>query len=95
MKEATEGGYTNLIRKSIQNSESIKSKFMTKLFDRTMSRIELWNNKVISTTLTVPGTVSTTATRKIWSKILRKTSVKKLKNKCGCQLLGLGVCLHF
>ena len=32
--------------------------------------LELWNNKVITTTLTVSGTVRTAVGRDIWSKIL-------------------------
>ena len=47
-------------------------------------RVELWNDKEIATTLTGPGTVRTAVGRKIWSKIPRKTCVKKLINKCGC-----------
>ena len=37
----------------------------------------------ITTILTAPGTIKITVGRKIWSKILRKTSVKKV-NKCDC-----------
>ena len=72
----------NLIRKGIPNSGRIKSKTMTNLFDRLMNRgLELWNGKEITTTLTVSGTVRTAVERDIWSKILGKTSVKKLVNK--------------
>ena len=47
------GGCTNLIRKSITNSDGIKSKTITKLFDRFMNRsVELLNDKQITTTLT-------------------------------------------
>ena len=42
---------------------------------------ELWNDKEITTTLTSPGAVRTAVGRDIWSKILGKTSVKKLVNK--------------
>ena len=49
-------------------------------------RVELSNDKKIATTLTVPGTIRTAVGRKIWSKIPRKTCVKKLVNKCGCAL---------
>ena len=45
--------------------------------------MKLWNHKEITTTLTTPGTVRTAVGRDIWSKILRKTSVKKLINKRG------------
>ena len=38
----------------------------------------------ITTTLTVPDTVKTAVGRDIWSKILGKTSVKKLVNQGGC-----------
>ena len=38
----------------------------------------------ITTTLTAPGTILTAVGRKIWSKIPRKTRVKKLIHKCGC-----------
>ena len=58
----------NLIWKSIPN------RFMNR-------RIALWNDKEIATTLTVPGTA---VGQEIWSKIPRKTCVKKLVNKCGC-----------
>ena len=75
----------DVIRKSIPNSGGIKSKSIRKLLERLMSRrIEIWNNTEISTTLTLPDTVSTTARRKISNKIRRKTNVKKLINKCGC-----------
>ena len=47
-------------------------------------RVELWNDKEITTTLTVPGTIRTAVERKIRCKIPRKTCVKKLANKCGC-----------
>ena len=71
--------------KSIPNSGSIKSKAITKLFERFMDRtVELWNDKEITTTLTEPGSVRTAVGRKIWSKIPTKTCVKKLVNKCGC-----------
>ena len=74
----------NLIWKSIPNSGSIKSKTITKLFNRFMNRrVELWNDKEIATTL-APGAIWTAVGRKIWSKILRKTCVKTLVNKCGC-----------
>ena len=46
--------------------------------------VELWNDKEIATTLVEPGTIRTAVGRKILSKILRKTCVKKLVNKCGC-----------
>ena len=50
----------NLIWKIIPNSRSIKSKTITKLFDRFMNRrIALWNDKEIATTLTAIGTVRT------------------------------------
>ena len=76
---------TNLNRKSIPNSGRIKSKGITKLYDRLLSkRVEFWNNKEIFSNLTVPGTVRTTVRIKICSQILGKTSVKKLVNTCGC-----------
>ena len=76
---------TNLIWKSIPNSGSIKSKTITKPLDKFMNRrVELWNDKEIATTLAEPGAVRTAIGRKIWSKIPRKTCVKKLVNKCGC-----------
>ena len=75
----------NLIWKSIPHSGSIKSNTITKLFDRYINRrLEMWNDKEIATTLTAAGTVSPAVERKIWSKIPRKTCVKKLVNKCGC-----------
>ena len=75
----------NLIWKSIPSSGHIKSKTITKLFDRFMNRrVELWNEKKIDTTLTEPGTIRTAVGRKIWSKIPRKTCVRKRKNTCGC-----------
>ena len=75
---------TNLIRKNIPYSGSIKSKTITKLFDRFMNRrVNLWNDKEITTTLTVPGTITTAVGRKIWSKIPGKTCVQILINKCG------------
>ena len=64
--------HTDLIRKSIPNSGGggggggIKSKTITKLFDRFMNRrIDLWNDKKITTTATVSGTVGTGVGRKI------------------------------
>ena len=79
--EGGQGGRgMNLIRKSIPNSGSIKSKTITKLFDRFMNRrAKLWNDKEITTTLTVPGTIRTAVGRKRWSKIPGKTCVKILK----------------
>ena len=78
----------NLFSKSIPNSWSIKSKTIAKLFDRFVNRrVELWNDKEISTTLTAPGTIRTAGGRKTWTKLPRKTCVKKLLNKCGCQKL--------
>ena len=75
---------TDLIRKSIPHSGSIKSKTITKLFDRFMNiRTKLWNEKEITTTLTVLGTIRTAVGRNIWSKIPWKTCVKILINKCG------------
>ena len=53
--------------------------------DRFMNRrVELWNDKEITTTLTAPGIIRTAVGRKIWSKILGKTCVKKLVNKAIC-----------
>ena len=46
--------------------------------------LELCNKKEITNTLTAPGTIKTAVERDIWSKILGKTSVKKLINKGGC-----------
>ena len=45
---------------------------------------ELWADKEITTTLTAPGTIRTAVGRKMWSKILGKTSLKKLVSNCGC-----------
>ena len=71
------GGRTNLPRKSIPNSGSIKSKAITKLFDRFRDwGLKLGNDKVITTTLTAHGTVGTAVVRDVWSKILGKTSVE-------------------
>ena len=47
-------------------------------------RGELKNDKEIVTTLAAPGAIRTAVGRKIWSKIPRKTCVKKHINKCGC-----------
>ena len=72
------GRSTNLIRKGLQNSGGIKSKTLTKLFDKIMNKgLELWNDKEISTTVTVPGIIRTAVGRDIWGKILGKTSLKK------------------
>ena len=66
----------NLTRKRIPNIGSIISKTITKLFHILMNRdLKLHNDKKITTSLTAPD---------IWSKILGKTSVKKLLNECGC-----------
>ena len=55
---------------SITNSGGIKNKTITKLLDRLMNRrVELWNDKEITTTLTAPGTIRTVVGRKIWTKI--------------------------
>ena len=68
----------NLTRKSILNSGASKSKTITKLLDKFMDRrLKLWNHKEITTILTAPGTVRTAVGRDIWSKIFKKTSVKK------------------
>ena len=70
----------NLISQSISNSGSIKSKAAAKLFDGIMHRrVKLWNDMEI-----VPCTLRTTVGREIQSKILKKTNMKKLVNKCGC-----------
>ena len=75
----------NHIWKSFPNSGSIKSKTITKLFNRLMNRrVELWHDKEITTTLAAPGTIRIDVGRKIWSKIPRKICVKKFVNKCGC-----------
>ena len=47
-------------------------------------RVEFWNNKEITTTLTVPGTIRIVVGRNIWNKILGKITAKKLVNKCCC-----------
>ena len=82
LSERGKGGRgINLIWKSNPNRWSIKSKTITKLFGRLVNRrVELWNDKEIVVTLTVPGTIRTAVGRKIWSKIPRKTCVKKLLN---------------
>ena len=46
-------------------------------------RVEVWNDKEIATSLAEPGTVGAAVGRNIWSKIPRKTCVRKLVNKCG------------
>ena len=62
----------------------MKSKPISKLFDRFMNRlVELWNDKEV-TTLTAPGTITTAVGRKIWNKIQSKTCMKKLVDKYGC-----------
>ena len=58
-------------------------------------RVELWNDKEIATTLTTPGIIRMAVGRNIWSKIPRKTFVKKLINKCGCLIYLFGVLRHF
>ena len=56
-----------------------QKKTITIMIDRFIDRgLELWNHKEITTTLTVCGTVRTAVGRDILSKILGKTSVKKL-----------------
>ena len=71
--------HMNLVRKSIKN------KAITKLINRVLGRwMKLWCNKEMSNILSAPSTLRTTIRRKIWSKILRETSVKKLVNKCDC-----------
>ena len=63
----------------------IKSRTITKLFETFMNRgATLCNDKEISTTLTAPGTIRTAVGSEIWSKILGKTSMKKLLDRCGC-----------
>ena len=72
------------IWKNIPHS-GMKSKTITKLFDRFMNRrVELLNDKDITTTLIAPGTIRTAVGKTICSKIPIKTCVKKLINKCGC-----------
>ena len=69
----------NVIWKSIPNSGSIKSKSITKLFDRFMNRrVELSNDKEIITTLITTGTIRTDIERKLSRKILKKNCLKKL-----------------
>ena len=46
--------------------------------------MELWNIKEITHTVTAPVTVRTEVGRDKWSRILKKTNVKKLVNKGGC-----------
>ena len=66
-----------------EHSGSIKSRTITKQPDRFINRrVELWNDKAFAATL--PGTIRTPVGRTIWSKIPRKTCVKKLLNKSGC-----------
>ena len=43
---------------------------------------ELWNDEEIVTTPAVPCTIRTAVGREIWSKLLGKTSMTKLVNKC-------------
>ena len=63
-----------LLSEGGQGGRGIKSKTITKLFDRFMNRrAKLWNDKDITTTLTAPGTIRTAVGRKIWSKIPGKT----------------------
>ena len=46
------------IRKRIKKTGGIKSKPITKLFDIYMhKRVEIWNDKEINNTLTVPGSI--------------------------------------
>ena len=47
-------------------------------------KVEVWNDKDIAKTLAEPGAIRTSVGRKIWSKLPRKTWVKKLVNKSGC-----------
>ena len=74
------------MHKSYQEEHSkewgLQSKTITKLLMNGV--VELWNDKEITTTLTVPGIVRSAVGRKIWSKILGKASLKRLVNKCGC-----------
>ena len=57
------------------------NRFMNRFMNR---RVELGNDKEITTTLTVPGTITTAVGRQIWSKISRKICMKKPVDKCGC-----------
>ena len=67
----------NLIRKSIPNSGGIKSKNITRLFDRFMNRGVAFD-KEITTNLTLPGIIRTAAVTELWSKKRGKISMKKL-----------------
>ena len=68
LSERGQGGrHKDLIRKSTPKGGGIKSKTITKLFD-----------KEVTTTLTVPSTIRTAVGGDTWSIILVKTSMKKL-----------------
>ena len=59
--------------------------FVTCILRKIQERgLELWDHKEVTTTLTAPGTKRTTAGSDIGSKILGKSSVKKLVNKGDC-----------
>ena len=75
----------NLIRKSILNTGAIKSKTITKLYDRLMIRgFKLGNDKDISCTPTMLSTMLTQYCKNYCSKIFGETGAKKLVYRCGC-----------
>ena len=77
-------GRKNPQERAFQKNRGIKSKTIAQLFDRLMNRkAALWNDKEITTTLTASGNTRTAVGSEIWEKILRKTSMKKLVDKCG------------
>ena len=47
-------------------------------------RVELWKDKEITTTLTVPGTIIRPAVGREMEQNTLKTTMKKLVNKCDC-----------
>ena len=70
-KEAIERDVQFSSGTNIPSSRDIKSKAISKTFDRILSRwVKRWDNKEITNTLATPRTIRTTIGREIWSKIL-------------------------
>ena len=76
-------GLTNLTRKIIPDSGSIKKQ----TYNQTDRFLRRWINcgyiREITSTVTAPGMKQTDIRRKVWNKIFGGKSVQKLANKCG------------
>ena len=78
-KRGNSGWCTNVFRKWIPNSGSIKGKTEAKLLSGLVNcRLKFWNIEEIGNTLTMSRIVSSVVCGEMWSKIFRETSMNKL-----------------